>query len=132
MLNLFPTMWLSLLAYSILRIVLGSMFLYICRRHLTQFASIAKNLRLPVIHNGKITLGAIILVELVAGILLIIGLLTQLAAILAISLCIKTLFWYKRFPAGSVPERMTYILLFTMSVSLLITGAGFFAFDLPI
>ena len=132
MLNLFPTMWLSLLAYSILRIVLGSIFLFICRRHLTQIDMIAHNLKLPIIHNGRITLGVIIVTEAIIGGLLLLGLLTQFAAILAIALSIKTLIWYKRFPKGSIPERMTYILIIAIALSLFITGAGFFAFDLPI
>ena len=132
MLNLFSIMWLSLFAYSILRVVLGLVFLFICHRQLAEFTSIADNLTLPLIANGRITLSAIIIVEVMISIMLIVGLLTQLAAVLSISLCIKTLVWYKRFPNGSIPERMTYILLLTMSISLLITGAGFFAFDLPI
>ena len=132
MLNLFSISWLALFAYSISRLMLGGIFLFICRRHLTQFAAISKNLKLPLVQNGRITLGAIIVVELAIGTLLLIGLFTQLAALLSISLCIKTLIWYNRFPTGSVPERITYLLLLTMSISLFITGAGFFAFDLPI
>jgi uncharacterized membrane protein YphA (DoxX/SURF4 family) len=62
----------------------------------------------------------------------LVGFYTQIAAILSIGLCVKLLIWHKRFPQNSIPSRLTYLLLLTISLSLFVTGAGILAFDLPI
>ncbi len=71
-------------------------------------------------------------VEGITGILLIIGLWTQGAAIVA---CIKLIgcligkIRRKQFLTDGVNY---YVILLVMAISLLLTGAGFFGFDLPL
>lgn len=132
MLNLFPIQFLSLVAYAILRIVIGIIYLTLARKHTTAFTTLAPQIHWPVLTDGKTILTLIIISEFAIGGLFIIGLATQAAAIASIGLCAKLLIWHNRFPAGSIPDRLTYALLLAISVSLLITGAGIIAFDLPI
>jgi uncharacterized membrane protein YphA (DoxX/SURF4 family) len=71
-------------------------------------------------------------IEIFISIFLIVGLYTQLAALLnAIILVIKLGFKIndKKFLSDGVNY---YILLLIMAISLLFTGAGFWAFDLPL
>jgi uncharacterized membrane protein YphA (DoxX/SURF4 family) len=71
-------------------------------------------------------------VEIVIAVFLIIGLWTQLAALLnAIILVIKLGFKIKekKFLSGGINY---YILLLTMAISLIFTGAGAFAIDYPL
>ena len=71
-------------------------------------------------------------VEMIIAIFLIIGLFTQLAALLnAIILVIKLCF--KARDGKLLSDGINYyILLLVMAISLLFTGAGSFAFDLPL
>jgi uncharacterized membrane protein YphA (DoxX/SURF4 family) len=71
-------------------------------------------------------------VEIITGALLIIGLWTQLAALVnAVILIIKIGFKIRdgKFLTDGVNY---YILLLAMALSLIFTGAGAFAFDLPL
>ena len=132
MLNLFPIQWLALLAYFILRVGVGSVFLYLAHTQIKNWQQLPTTINLPVVKNGKVIFTFLIIAELVTGTLYIIGLATQAAALLATLLCIEMLIWHKRFPAGSIPGKLTYVLILFISLSLFITGAGALAFDLPI
>jgi len=132
MLNLFPILWLTPFGHFILRTVVGGILLALAILHIRQFRTFAPKLRLPVIHNGYITLTTFIIVEIVVSVLFILGIWTQLAALLTLSLSLKTLMWHKRFPEGSVYSKSTYLLIFAASLSLLVTGAGPFGYDLPL
>ncbi len=122
MLSLFP----ALLTYQqfgpfIIRLVLGITLAYFgyekIRRRGTSSGS------------NSVLYGA---VEIFIAIFLIIGLFTQLAALLnAVILVIKLGFKARdrKFLSDGINY---YILLLVMAVSLLFTGAGFFAFDLPL
>ncbi|MEI8327510.1 MAG: DoxX family protein [Candidatus Taylorbacteria bacterium] len=72
------------------------------------------------------------LIEGVAGVLLLIGLWTQVAALVIIVdmvMCLIVKFRSRAFLSDGVNY---YILLLVMAISLLITGAGWLAFDLPL
>jgi hypothetical protein len=49
-----------------------------------------------------------------------------------IAMCLKMFVMRNWFDHPSIPTKLFYVLLFAASVSLFITGAGVFAFDLPI
>lgn len=132
MLTLFPLQFLSFFAYSFLRITIGCIYIFLARQQLQNFEIISPKIHWPVFTKGSFVLTLFIVCEGIIGTLFLIGLFTQIAAILSIGLCFKIIIWHKRFPAGSIPERMTYLLLFIISVTLFITGAGALAFDLPI
>jgi uncharacterized membrane protein YphA (DoxX/SURF4 family) len=70
--------------------------------------------------------------QVAGGVLLILGLYTQIAALFFVLATGAELFVEKR--AGDVLKRdyTFYLLLFIISLSLLLTGAGAFAFDLPL
>lgn len=132
MLNLFPIQWLALLAYFILRLGVGSVFIFLAYNQLKHWKDIPITINLPIIHNSRVIFALIIGCELLIGTLYIIGLATQVAALLAMALSLKLIVWHRRFPTGSIPNKLSYVLIVFASVSLFITGAGAFAFDLPI
>lgn len=132
MLNLFPIQFLALFAYALLRIVIGIVYILLARKHLFSFSPLAAGIHWPFFKDGRIVLSLVIISEFIIGGLFIIGLATQAAAIASAGLCFKLIIWHHRFPAGSIPDRLTYVLLLAISLSLLITGAGVIAFDLPI
>jgi uncharacterized membrane protein YphA (DoxX/SURF4 family) len=120
MLSLFP----SLLAYEqvgplIIRLVLGITLLYFGYEKLIKKGTSSGS-------NAK-SYGA---VEVIIAIFLIIGLFTQLAALLnAIILIIKLGFKIgeKKFLSDGINY---YILLLAMAIALIFMGPGFFAYDL--
>jgi energy-converting hydrogenase Eha subunit E len=116
MLNPFPIQFLAPLAYFLIRITLG----FVCVRTgaflLRDTASTPK----------RKLLGTFLLVT---GTALIFGFYTQVAALITF---VITLFGMTR--TGGIPRltRTSLLLMAAMSISLFITGAGPFAFDLPI
>jgi uncharacterized membrane protein YphA (DoxX/SURF4 family) len=71
-------------------------------------------------------------VEIVIAIFLIIGLFTQLAALLNIVILLIKIGYkirHKQFLTDGVNY---YVLLLTMAISLMFTGAGWFGFDIPL
>ncbi|MFA6295456.1 MAG: hypothetical protein WC666_03460 [Candidatus Paceibacterota bacterium] len=122
MLSLFP----SLFTYEqfgpfIIRIALGLTFLYFGYRRIKEQTQ-PRNAR--VIAYG--------IVETIVGILTIIGLYTQLATlIIVLILLIKLVYKIKNreFLTNGINY---YLLLLAMALSLLVTGAGFIAFDMPL
>ena len=108
------------------------MFLSLAKKHLYEFRTLTPQIHWPVIKNGRSVLSLLIISELIIGALFVLGLYTQIAALMSIGLCKKILIWHNRFPANSIPSKLSLVLLLAISASLLITGAGVLAFDLPI
>jgi uncharacterized membrane protein YphA (DoxX/SURF4 family) len=106
MLNIFPDLlaW-GLLAPFLLRVVLGGMF----------FFDGVRALRACMYPKGAL--------QTTTGVLLVIGLFTQIAALAALAFSVHTL-WKRR--------SRTALLACAISLSLLVSGAGAFAFDLPL
>lgn len=71
-------------------------------------------------------------IELVGGILLVAGAYTQIAALGATIIMLVATFIKWRRPESLRNDIEFYILLLVIAVSLIFTGAGFFAFDLPL
>jgi uncharacterized membrane protein YphA (DoxX/SURF4 family) len=134
MLSVFPNLFTyNLIAPFILRVVVGLIFLELGYLKLGKEKS-AWNMFFETIHFKPsylfVTLLAII--EIVSGAFLIVGYLTQLAAlIMAIILFAEA---YVELRDGTILKRdiVFYTLLLAICVSLLLTGAGAFAFDLPL
>lgn len=129
MLNVFPIMFLAPLAHALLRVFLGATLAYLGFRHVREREALAKSIRLPQPALAATLLG---LVELGAGGMLIVGAYTQVAALAVATLAAFIFLFRGRLNYALVPSRLTYFLMFGMALSLLITGAGVFAFDLPI
>ncbi len=68
----------------------------------------------------------------VTGILLLIGAWVQLAAMIGALTVIKHLVFFRRYEKVLPFEKSTYWLLLAICLSLVVTGAGAFAFDLPL
>lgn len=132
MVNLFPIQWLSLLAYFILRLFVGCVLLFLARRHRLSYHELVDTTTCPIFPKKSYPIILLIISEAILGSMFIIGILTQAAAIGLFILSAKMLWWKNRFTHKSIPSPLVYILLLGCSLSLFITGAGMFAFDLPI
>ena len=69
---------------------------------------------------------------MIFGAMVFIGLYTQITAILAI-LTIKIDWWFaKKMSPVSADKMMVYVFAVVILLSLIVTGPGLFAFDLPL
>ena len=120
-----PSLFPALLSYEqlgpfIIRLILGITLAYFGYRKLGKRGTSSGS-------NGKIY-GA---VEVIVGIFLIIGLYTQLAALLNAVILIIKLGFKARDKALLSDGINYYILLLAMAVALIFMGPGFFGYDLP-
>lgn len=122
MMNPFPIMFLSLLAHAVLRVVAGSILIVLGIR------------RQQTLHEHPqapwILLALVSLTEIVVGAMLIAGFMTQIAALVLLGYGLLTIALHRRV-RDYVPTLPTYVLLVGIALSLFITGAGAFAFDVP-
>lgn len=132
MLNLFPIQFLAPVSYFLLRVVLGFVLLRLGIRHLQNREILAPHFSFRFFPFGTFFAWYLSIIEVVLGGLLIAGFLTQIAALLTIFLALKFLIMYKHFAHPLIPERTVYFFMLGVATSLCITGAGIFAFDLPI
>ena len=121
MLNLFPTLLVfGLLAPFLIRIAVAVYFLAV---------SISDIKRLYNKKDSQKSYGILVYFiasgSFVSGILMFIGLYTQMAAIFLAATSLS-------YAIKEPQKRVLYLFLFMMSLSLLFSGAGFFAFDLPL
>ncbi|MBN2093982.1 MAG: DoxX family protein [Candidatus Zambryskibacteria bacterium] len=134
MLNSFP----ELLTYSffapfILRIVAGLVFIdlgiLIFKGEKATWINSFRTLRIPKPELAAKILG---IVEIIGGAMLIIGLYTQIVVlILAVIIFAAGYIEYHR-PEILKRDLIFYVMLLVILLSLLLTGAGAFAFDLPL
>jgi len=134
MLNPFPELlaW-SGLAPFILRIVLGYLFINLGYLKLNS----EKNRWLLFFETVKLKPSILFLkifaiIEMATGAMLIFGLYTQIVALVLTILNFGEL--YVEYKEESLLKRnlVFYLLVFAISLSLVFSGAGFFAFDLPL
>ncbi len=131
MLNLVPIQFLALFAYFILRLTVGLVFFSLARSHWRYRQELSTELNRPFIPGtGAVTL--LVCVEVLVGTLFIIGLFTQLAAVIALITAVKFIIFRSYFSHHSFPTPQTLFLLIGITITLFITGAGVLAFDLPI
>jgi uncharacterized membrane protein YphA (DoxX/SURF4 family) len=132
MLNQFP----QLLAYSffaplIIRVGVGCALLYMAYTHAKHREAIAQ-IDFPLVGKSRSIVAISCAFFVLVGGMFIFGWHTQIAAVLAIVVCIKSLIVARRYPELVPYQRATLLLLIVMSVSLLLSGAGARAFDLPL
>ncbi len=117
MLNPFPELlYLSLLSPFLLRLLLGTIFIYF------GYERLAKSK----------TEKPLAIVKILVGILFVIGLYTQIASILAMLILGFRLVQKIRSRSFLTAGVNYYLILFVIALSLLFTGAGAWAFDLPL
>lgn len=133
MLSYFPQiLFLAPLGITLLRVMLAIYLIYIAW-YMIKHQSALSEVQVPIIghmHSWMLMVSATALGIISA--LLIVGAWTQIVAILALVVVVKHLFWYKRFSEALPFPRSTYILLACISLVLIVSGAGAFAFDLPL
>src|SRR3989344_634554 len=133
MLNIFPTMFLSLFANALLRLILGGIFIYLGYRHLFRDrAALQVVVRTHWPRIAPYIVRYLGLIEIAIGGMFFVGAWTQVAAVAAIVLSVKMLVLKKHFAHPSIPRPIFYVLVLGVCASLFITGAGVFAFDLPL
>jgi len=131
MLTLFPSLlFYKFFAPTILRVAASGVIIALAYEHFLKRTDIEKLLT-PLV--GKLASPATwlwVLIEAAVAVALLVGFYTQAAAIVGIILAIKSLIMRPRalVPFGHVADW----LLLVICLSLLLTGAGAFAFDLPL
>jgi uncharacterized membrane protein YphA (DoxX/SURF4 family) len=130
MLNIFPIQFLAPLAYFFLRICVGIIFLSLGAQHLRNKNRNTLNMVSP--SRNAVLFISTGIVELVTGFLFILGAYTQIAALSALLITSVHILRPNLLGYSGVPPRMFFVLLFFVALSLFITGAGVFAFDLPL
>ncbi|OGG50928.1 hypothetical protein A2763_02735 [Candidatus Kaiserbacteria bacterium RIFCSPHIGHO2_01_FULL_54_36] len=132
MLALFPEiLFLSPLSSTLLRIAAGVVFLLLAWTHYEKreelgridFLVVGRGTWIPVVAS---------LIEFVIGLGLIGGIYTQAFAILGALGAMKAFIWKRHYSAFFPISRTASALLFVICLSLLVTGPGAFAFDLPL
>lgn len=137
MLNVFPDLlFLQLISPFLIRVTVGIMlfwigYSYIFKDRETVISQVSS--KFPKLGSFSVWFGGIF--EMITGIFLIVGFLTQIAAIAGVLIAIDALsakFLYKDLDKTIKYSKMFYILIFITSLSLLFSGAGAFAIDLPL
>ena len=72
------------------------------------------------------------LIELIGGVFIIVGFMTQLVSLIFAIISLACFFIKWKNPDSLTTSKMAYILLFVIFVSLIVTGPGFKSFDLPL
>lgn len=134
MLNPFPELlFLSGFAPFILRVTVGAIFINLgilkLKREKARWEGFFKAVRLgPPNFLVRLLAG----LEIVGGAMLVVGLYTQIAALLFVLLTFTESYIEYREETLLKRSLPFYILLFAISLSLVLSGAGLFAFDLPL
>lgn len=133
MLNPFPIQFLALFAYFILRVFVGGVLIHLGLRHTRRYQELVSTTNWPLMPHSPLPVVILIVSELALGLFILIGAHTQIAALLIILMSLKLIIWHRRFTVPDIiPPRIFYTLLIGACLSLFITSAGVFAFDLPI
>jgi putative oxidoreductase len=134
MLNPFPSLLIySMLAPFILRLVAGFIMidlgLLAWKTERERWILSFKALRIPRPSIAVKVLGAI---EIIGGIMLLVGYYTQIAALVLAALTLAEAYLEYKDPAILKRNLVFYTMLFAITLSLLFSGAGAYAFDLPL
>jgi hypothetical protein len=132
MLNPFPDLLnFSFFAPTLLRIGVALVFLYGAYVQHARLGELSQ-LRLPLGLRGAWIIWLSIIAHGVIGVMLLVGYYTQVAALLAMLGGIKGVVYAKKYPRLFPLCRLEYAFVILISLALLLTGAGAFAYDLPL
>jgi len=132
MLSDFP----QLLAYgffapTVLRVAAAAVFFYLAYYHFTHKEQIAHT-SFPVVGEGVWIAWFAVVVEFAVAMALLLGWHTQVAAVFGVVMSFKQLFWHGKYPGFFALSRSASFLLLVVCASLLVSGAGALAQDLPL
>ena len=132
MLNTFPDLLvLGFYAPTIIRVAVACLFLYSAYAAY-QHRRASAHAVLPIVGAVSWAAGFAAAVYLAVGLMLLAGYYTQIAAILGAVAALKGLALGTRFGSLFPYSRSTYVLILAVCLSLLLSGAGQFAYDLPL
>ena len=131
MLNVFPGLLLPFLAPLLLRVGAAIVFAAVAYIQWQRRDEISKT-DLPVIGRSSWWVWTSAIAHLAVAALLLLGSYTQAAALLGALLSVKHAFWSHRYPRVFPLGRAAGLLLLLISLSLVLSGAGAFAQDLPL
>ncbi|HVU79974.1 MAG TPA: DoxX family membrane protein [Candidatus Paceibacterota bacterium] len=118
-------------APTILRLALALLFIYAGYRHWKMREETAK-IVFPVVGQGEWVAWVAAAFHAAVGLMLFFGYYTQIAALLGILGSLKAFFFARKYPAVFFFSRSTYVLILAICLSLMLSGAGRLAFDLPL
>ena len=132
MLSLFPQLlFLTPFSATLLRISAGLVFAYLAYFHFTNKEKVASELS-RFVGGASVIYMLYSLLELIIAIGLIAGVRTQLAALVGLVVALKVLLIRNSLHELKPLSTLSYALLGVICLSLVVTGAGVFAFDLPL
>ncbi|HUD02791.1 MAG TPA: hypothetical protein VMR46_02090 [Candidatus Paceibacterota bacterium] len=126
MLNVFPSLLdYSFFAPTLLRLTVAVVLFYLAYQQWKRRSEIA--------HLRATGFPAIsIVVNIVIGVALFVGYYTQIAALCAIAGQCVGLWANRRYPQVVIVPSSTVVVLIVILITIIFTGAGAFAFDLPL
>ena len=132
MLNPFPDLLvLGFTAPTLIRVAAAALFLYVAYMQYQRRDEISK-LNFPIIGRGAQFAWLAVTFHTVVGAMLFFGYYTQIAALLGIVGLLKGLWLNRQYPTMTILPRSTIFLLIVICASLMLSGAGAFAFDIPL
>jgi uncharacterized membrane protein YphA (DoxX/SURF4 family) len=131
MLNPFPELLYPFFAPTLLRVGLAVALMVAAYMQWKRQDEIVQ-LSLPVIGRNSWWVWVSMFVYVLVAVSLLFGYYTQVAAMLAALLSLKQVFWANRFPLLFPLGRAAGMLMLLISVSLIFSGAGALAKDLPL
>src|SRR6185312_14389871 len=132
MLNTFPAfLTYGFFAPTLLRIAVALVLIYLAYGHFKQRDAISRE-RFPVIGTAHWVAWLSIVVEAAIGLMLLAGYHTQIASIFAALIGLKQAFWHGKYPHYFILARGTALFMLVISLTLLVSGAGALAMDLPL
>ena len=133
MLSLFPgILFLAPLGTALLRVVAGLYFIYAAYGMMAAKDELRSG-RFPLVgHPAEWMVLGGALGTFVIGVLLVVGLWTQVAAILGALGALKFAAYVRWYEPALPLSSATGILLFVICLTLIVSGPGLFAFDLPL
>ena len=132
MLSLFPQLlFLAPFSATLLRIAAGLVFLYLAYFHYSNKHKMAEELS-SLIGGAGVICVLYSLLELIVAAGLLAGAWTQLAALVGFLIAVKVLLIRSSLKELRPLSPLSYALLAVICLSLIVTGAGAFAIDLPL
>lgn len=132
MLNPFPQLLdFAFFAPTLLRTTAAMVFLYVAYKQYGRRQEIAR-LRFPIVGHGAWIATLVVGFHTVVGAMLFFGYYTQVVALLGSIGLLKGWWLNKRYPSVVILPNSTILVLLAVMLSLLLTGAGALAMDLPL
>jgi uncharacterized membrane protein YphA (DoxX/SURF4 family) len=121
----------GIFAPTLLRIAVAILFAWLAYKHYQRREQIG-NTNFPIFGKGVWIAWLAVIVEAATAAALFFGYYTQYAAIVGILMSLKNAVWAGKYPSFFMLSRSSALLVLVICLSLLVTGAGIFAFDLPL